>query len=342
MQAFCRHVGAWVGAFALIVAFAIPAFAQANSYEGKTIRIIVAVATGGGYDNYARMVARHLGKHIPGNPTIIVQNMPGASGIVAANHIYNVAPKDGTVIGALHASIALAQITDTPNIEYDVRKATWIGRMVSAGHDVHYTWHTTKVASFDDLTKREVVVGGTGPTSNSVILPNAINKLMGGKLKVLRGYQGTADTALAMERGEIEMALKNWELIRNTHGDWLRDKKINLIVQYNLQRHRELPNLPTILDVSKSEEQKQVWRVLLSPVAIGYALSMAPGVPADRVAILRKAFDTMMQDPELKADAEKVKLDVDPATGAQLEEAVQAMFKADARAIATTKDLLKP
>lgn len=341
MQAIIRAFGAWVCAAALMMASAASTFAQENFYEGKTIRVIVAVATGGGYDNYARLAARHLGKHIRGNPTILVQNMPGASGIVAANHIYNIAPKDGTVIGALHASIALAQITDTPNIEYDARKATWVGRLVSAGHDVHYTWHTAKVTSFDDLTKREVIVGGTGPTSNSVILPNAINKAMGGKLKVLRGYQGTADTALALERGEIEMAMKNWDLIRNQHGDWLRDKKINLLVQYNLQRHRELPDLPTILDVSKTEEQKQVWRLLLSPVAIGYALSMAPGIPADRVTILRKAFDAMMQDPELKADAEKAKLELESMSGENLELAVQAMFKADAAAVAQAKELLK-
>jgi len=269
-----------------------------------------------------------------------VQNMPGASGIVAANHIYNVAPKDGTVIGALHASIALAQVTDTPNIEYDARKAIWIGRMVSAGHDVHYAWHTTGVKSYDDLSKREVVVGGSGPTSNSIVLPNAINKMMGGKLKVLGGYRGTAEATLALERGEIDMALKNWELIRNNHDDWLKDKKINLIVQYNLERHPELPNVPTILDVSKTEQQKQVWRVLLSPVAIGYALSMAPGVPADRVAIVRKAFDAMVKDPEFKGDAEKAKLDLEPASGEQLEQSVQAMFKADAAAVAEVKALL--
>ena len=339
MQSFGRLIA--VAGIAVSATFATaPAVAQGNFYEGKTIRVIVAVATGGGYDNYARLAARHLGKHIPGNPTIVVQNMPGASGIVAANHIYNVAPKDGTVIGALHASIALAQITETPNIEYDARKATWIGRLVSAGHDVHYIWHATKVTSFSDLLKREVIVGGTGPTSNSVILPNAINKVMGGKLKVLRGYQGTADTALALERGEIEMAMKNWDLIRNQHADWLRDKKINLLVQYNVDRHRDLPNLPTILDVSETESQKQVWRLLLSPVAIGYALSMAPDIPPERVAILRKAFDAMMKDPELKADAEKAKLEIDPLAGGELEKLVQAMFKADAGAVTVAKSLL--
>jgi tripartite-type tricarboxylate transporter receptor subunit TctC len=346
MFAIVRLIVATVGAAALIVASAIastlPAFAQANFYEGKTIRIVIALGTGGGYDSYARLVSRHLGKHIAGNPTVIVQNMPGAGGIIAANHIYNVAPKDGTVIGALHANLVLAQVTDTPNIEYDARKMIWVGRMVSGGLDIHHTWHTTGVTSFDDLLKREVVFGGGGPTSSSIVEASAINKMMGGKLKILGGYKGTADTTLALERGEIDMASKNWELIRVQHADWLKDKKINLIVQFGLQRHTELPNVPTILEVSKTEEQKAVWRLILSPIAIGYALSMAPGIPPDRVAILRKAFDEMMKDPEMKADAEKAKLDLDPATGEQLEQTVAAMFKADASSIAIAKSLLAP
>jgi tripartite-type tricarboxylate transporter receptor subunit TctC len=339
---FGPHVRAYVCAFALVVLSIVPAFSQANFYEGKTIRIVVGLGAGGGYDSYARMAGRYLGKHIPGNPSIVVQNMPGAGGIVAANHIYNVAPKDGTVIGALHANIALAQVTDTPNIEYDARKLIWAGRIASGGVDVHHTWHTSGVKSFDDLMKREIVVGGGGPTSNSVVLPNAINKLMGGKLKILGGYKGTAETTLALERGEIDMALKNWELIRSNHADWMKDKKINLIVQYGLQRQPDLADVPTILEVSKTEEQRQVWRLILSPAAIGYAFAMAPAVPADRVATLRKAFDAMMKDPELKADAAKAKLDLDPVSGEQLEQSIQAMFKADAAAIAKTKALLQP
>lgn len=340
MQVINRLAGAAGCVAALVVAFASPALSQANFYEGKTIRIVCALGTGGGYDSYARLASRHLGKHIPGNPTIVVQNMPGAGGIVAANHIYNVAPKDGTSIGALHANIALAQVTDTANLEYDVRKIIWVGRQVSGGLDIHHTWHTTGVKSFDDLLKREVVFGGGGPTSSSIVEANAINKLMGGKLKILGGYKGTAETTLALERGEIDMASKNWELIRVQHTDWLKEKKINLIVQFSVQRHPELPDLPTILEVSKDEKTKQVWRLVLSPVQIGYALSMAPGVPADRVATIRKAFDAMLNDAEFKADAEKAKLDLEPASGEQLEQSVQAMFKADAAAVSEVKALL--
>lgn len=339
MLALSRLIATVAGAAALAAASAIPSFAQANFYEGKQVRIIVGSSTGSNYDFYARLTGRFLTKHIPGNPTVTVQIMTGASGIVAANYVYNVAAKDGTTILGAHSSMALAQITDVPNIEYDARKFNFIGRIASAGHDVHYVWSSTNVTKFSDLQQREVIVGGTGPTSNSVILPTAINQLMGGKIKVLRGYKGTADTALAMERGEIQMAMKSWDLLRNQHPDWLRDKKINLLVQYNLTRHPELPDVPTIMDVSTTEEQKQVWGLLLRPVVIGYAYGVAP-IPADRLAILRKAFDAMFKDPEFVAEAAKINLTIEPATGAELDKVAADMFKADPKAVAMVKTLM--
>ncbi|HEX2512496.1 MAG TPA: hypothetical protein VHK44_07860, partial [Xanthobacteraceae bacterium] len=225
---------AWIILCATLWATALAtsaAFAQSGDkfYEGKTIRIIVALGTGGDYDNYARIAGRHLGKYIPGSPTIIVQNMPGAGGLLAANHLANVAPKDGTVIGALHANTTLAQVTNAPNVEYDVRKFNWIGRTSSGGLNVHHTFASSGVKSFDDLLKREVVVGGGGPTSDSIVVPTAVNQLLGTKLKILGGYSGTAETTLALERGEIDMAMQNWEFLRRNNADWLRDKKINLI-----------------------------------------------------------------------------------------------------------------
>jgi tripartite-type tricarboxylate transporter receptor subunit TctC len=340
MKALSRLIVTAAGATACAAIWAIPSFAEANFYEGKQLRILVGGSTGSNYDNYARLAARHITKHIPGNPTIVVQVMSGASGIIATNYLYNVAPKDGTTILAVHSSMALGQITGVPNIEYDSQKFQWIGRLASAGHDVHYVSSSANVAKFDDLMQREVVVGGTGPTSNSILLPKAINNLMGGKLKVLSGYQGTADTALAMERGEIQMGMMNWDLLRNQYANWLRDKKVNLLVQYNLDRHRELSNVPTIIDVSTTEEQKQVWGLLLRPVVIGYSYGVAPGVPADRLAILRKAFDDMVKDPEFTAEAQKMNLPIEPETGANLEKVVAAMFQANRSAVDTVKSLM--
>ena len=332
---------AWTAVLVLAAAAPVAAQPADQFFHGKTIRIIVALGTGGDYDAYARLAGRWLGKHIPGSPTVVVQNMPGAGGIIAANHIYNVAPKDGTVIGALHANTALAQVIGTTNVEYDARQLNWVGRISSGGLDVHHTWHTTGIKSFDELLTREVVVGGGGPTSASVVLPTAINNLMGGKLKILGGYRGTADTTLALERGEIEMALQNWENLRRTSVDWLREKKINLIVQYALQRHPELPDVPTIMELSKTEDQRQVWTLLLRPSMIGYTLALPPGVPADRVALLRKAFIEMTEDPAMQAEAEKANLVIDPVGGDKLEESVQSLFKVDPTAIAKVKSLLQ-
>lgn len=336
-----RTIWTTVCATALMVVSATSAFSQAADqfYQGKTIRVVIGLGAGGGYDSYARLATRWIGKYIPGSPALIAQNMPGAGGITAANHVYNVALKDGTVMGALHANVAFAQVTGTANVEYDARQLNWVGRTASGGLDIHHTWHTTGITSFDQLFTRTVIVAGGGPTSNAGILPNALNELMGTKLKILPGYKGTAETTLALERGEVEMALKNWEALRSANADWVRDKKINLLVQYNFQRHPELPNVPTIMELAKNEEQKQVWTLVLSTSAVGYALSMPPGVPADRVAQVRKAFDTMVKDPGLLADAEKAKLDLDPQSGEQLRQFIQSMFKVNPAAIERAKSL---
>jgi tripartite-type tricarboxylate transporter receptor subunit TctC len=335
-------VGTLCAAWMMVLAMAAPAFAQSADkfYEGKTIRIIVALGTGGDYDNYARLAGRWLGKHIPGSPTVVVQNMPGAGGLVAANYVHNVAPKDGTVIGALHANTTLAQVTGAPNVEYDARQFAWIGRTSSGGLNVHHTWHTTGVKSFDELPTRQVVVGAGGPTSDSTVLPTAINQMMGGKLKILGGYSGTNETTMALERGEVDMAMQNWEFLRSRQADWLRDKKINLIVQYGLQRHPELPNVPTIVEMAKTEEQRQVWSLFLKSSVIGYSLAMTPGVPADRVALVHKAFDDMMKEPGLLAEANRLSLPVEPMSGEALQETIRSMFEIDPASITKAKAIL--
>jgi tripartite-type tricarboxylate transporter receptor subunit TctC len=270
-----------------------------------------------------------------------VQNMPGAGGLLAANHLANIAPKDGTVIGALHANTTLAQVTGAPNVEYDVRKFNWIGRTSSGGLNVHHTFQKSGVKSFDELLKREIVVGGGGPTSDSIVIPTAINQMMGGKLKILGGYSGTAETTLALERGEIDMAMQNWEFLRRNNAEWLNEKKINLIVQYGTERHPELPNVPTIMELSKTQEERQVWSLFLMSGSIGYSLAMTPGVPADRVAVVRKAFLDMAKDPELQAEAAKMNLPIEPIGGEALEQKIQSVFKLESTAVDKAKALLK-
>jgi tripartite-type tricarboxylate transporter receptor subunit TctC len=265
--------------------------------------------------------------------------MPGAGGMNAANHIFRVAARDGSVISALHNNIAFAQVTGTRNVEYDARKLNWIGRM-AAPSDVHYAWHTSGVKSFDDLFKRQVVVAGTGPSSNSVVYPTVLNELMGTKLKILSGFKGTSPANLALERGEVDMALKPWAGIKSGNADWLRDKKIIPIVQYSGERHPELPNLPTVLEVARTQEQREVFGLLTTGSDIGRSLSMPPGVPAARVALMRKAFIEMTRDPQMIAEAQKLKLDLDPADGAKLEKIVLSTFAISPAAIERAKTIL--
>jgi tripartite-type tricarboxylate transporter receptor subunit TctC len=337
-----RRAAVCAAACATVVALSAPASGQSADkfYEGKTIRIIVALGTGGDYDNYARLAGRWLGKHVPGSPSVVVQNMPGAGGLIAANYLYSVAPKDGTVIGALHANTALAQVTGAPNVEFDARQFAWIGRTSSGGLNVHHTWHTTGVTSFKDLLSRQVVVGAGGPTSDSTVLPTAVNQMMGGKLKILGGYSGTTETTVALERGEIDMAMQNWEFLRSRNADWLRDKKINLIVQYALERHPELPNVPTITEMSTTDEQRQVWDLFLKSGTIGYSLAMPPGVPAERVALVRKAFDEMAKDPGVQSESDRMSLPVDPMPGKALQDTISSMFQIDPAYLSKAKAIL--
>lgn len=341
MTSLMSRRSAPLAAIALVCAL-VPASAQTNEkfYEGKTLRIVVALGTGGDYDNYARLASRWLGKHIPGNPTIVVQNMPGAGGLTAANYIHNVAPKDGTVLGALHQNTTLAQVTGAPNVEYDVRRFAWIGRTSTGGLNVHHTWAASGVTKFDDLMARQVVVGAGGPTSDSTVLPTAVNQLIGTKLKILSGYSGTNETTIALERGEIEMAMQNWEFLRARNADWLRDKKIHLIVQYGLERHAELPNVPTIMEMAKTNEQKQVMKLFLQSGSIGYSLVLTPEVPAERVAIVRAAFDKMLKDPGLLAESERMSLPLEPMSGAVLAQTVDSMFKIEEAALTKAKAVL--
>lgn len=320
---------------------AMPASAQsaADFYKGKTVRIVIGFEPAGSYDLYARLAGRWIGKHIPGQPNVVPQNMPGAGGLNAANHIFRVAARDGTVLSALHNNIAFAQVTGTRNVEYDARKINWVGRM-AAPSDIHYAWHTSGVKSFDDLLKRQVVVAGTGPSSNSVVYPTVLNELMGTKLKILAGFKGTSPANLALERGEVDMALKPWAGIKSGNADWLRDGKIVLILQYSGERHPEVPNVPTVLEVAKTEEQRQVFSLLTTGSDIGRALSMPPDVPKDRLATMRKAFMDMVRDPAMIAEAKKLKLDLEPADGEKLEKIVLSTFQISPDAIARAKAIL--
>ncbi len=296
-------------------------------FHGKTVTIISSFEAGGPYDFYSRLVGRHIGAHLPGNPNVIVQNMPGAGGLRGANYLYNVAAKDGTVMGVVSQTVAVGQVlATTPGIQYDARKYNWIGR-INSNVEVEHSWAASGFKSIEDAKRREVIVAGTGPTSSSVVFPRLMNELIGTKFKVVTGFQGPTSAQLALERGEVEAIVKPWSSIKVGSADLLRDKKINLIVQYTRERHRELPDVPAVVDLAQDDTQRQIFGLFAGGSALGTALLAPPGLPDSVTAALRKAFDEMMHDdPALRDEIQRTGVDVDPLTGAELQKVVESTF----------------
>jgi tripartite-type tricarboxylate transporter receptor subunit TctC len=326
---------------ALSATTAARADAVGDFYKGKTVAIIVGFGAGGGYDLYARTLARHLGAHLPGKPTVVVQNMTGAGGVTAANHVYNSAPKDGTVIAAVSQYAAMYQLLDGKGAKYDPAKFQWLGSMTFS-NNVAYTWNATGIKTFDDLKKREIPVGGSGVISDANIYPNIMNALLGTKFKIINGYSGTNETNLAIERGELfGRGGGSYASLVTTRPEWLRDKKITILVQVGTEKEPDLPNVPLLTDLVKGEEAHQIAALVTMPVAIGYNEWMAPGVPKDRVQALRAAYTAALKDKGLLAEAAKQKLDVRAKTGEQLEALVRDAAKLPKPVLAKTKSILQ-
>jgi tripartite-type tricarboxylate transporter receptor subunit TctC len=301
---------------------AAPAAAD-DFYKGKTINIIVGFGPGGGYDIYARMLARHLGKHIPGNPNVVVQNMEGAGGVRAANHVYNVAPKDGTVIAGVNQGAAMFKLLGGKGAQYDPAKFQWLGSMAASNNTV-YVWHTSGIKTLDDAKTREVSMAGSGVISDANIYPAVFNALVGTKFKVISGYTGTNDSNLALERGEVEgRGGGAYSSLVSTRPDWLRDDKVKVIAQIGFEKEPDLKDVPLLLDIVKSEEERQIATVVTLPTAIGYNYWVAPEVPAERIEVLRTAFMAALKDEALVAEAKKQSLEIRPKTGQELEAMVK-------------------
>jgi tripartite-type tricarboxylate transporter receptor subunit TctC len=288
-------------------------------------------------------VARHLAKHIPGEPTIVPKNMPGAGHIRAANYVFSQAPKDGTVIGTFIPIFVMSQLLGrSKSIQFDPAKFNWLAS-TSSNNSTVYTWHTSGVKTLEEATKKEVLMGGTGVGSYTVIYPLVMNSVLGTKFKVVTGYKSTAEIGLAMERGEIQgRAGNNFNSLKAENGEWLKDGKINLIVQVGLERDPEFPNVPLMLEFAKTDSDRQLLKFFSTDVVIGRPFVTSPGVPAERVALLRKAFDDMLKDPEFLADAEKSKLDVGPVGGAKLQQIVADFAGTPADIIAKAKVAMEP
>jgi tripartite-type tricarboxylate transporter receptor subunit TctC len=302
----------------LTLAIPVSGAAQPADFTGKTLIIISSFGPGGGYTTYADLVARHLGKHLRGRPTIVVKTMPGAGGLNGTNFLYNVAPRDGTALGVIPQTVAIAQALGEAQVRYDVRKFNWIGRL-NSNVEVEQSWYTSKVKTIQDARTDEIIVAGTGPDSSSVVFPRLLNALFGMKFKIVAGYEGVNMASLAMERGEVEGMVRPWAIIKTSHPDWLKDSKINLLVQYTQTRHPELGQVPAVVELATERDQRQILALYASGSEIGRSIVAPPGVSADILADLRTAFTQTMQDTAFLEDVKKSQMDIDPMSGQELQ-----------------------
>jgi tripartite-type tricarboxylate transporter receptor subunit TctC len=311
---------------------------EAAPFQGKTVRVIVGASAGGGFDTYSRILAQFLGKHIAGNPLVIVQNMSGAGSLSAANYISNVAPKDGTVIGALNPAIVTDALFYPDRVKFDARKVKWIGSALRETH-VALAWYKSPIRNFDDVFRRQFVVAGSGGTSN--IYPMLMNAVLGTRFKLVAGYPGTAEGNLAMQRGEVDgNGGITWASVKATQGQELRDKNLRILVQYGLNKHKELPDVPWIFDYARNAPDRAALTLVLSTQEFGRPFMVAQGVPDNVVAILRNAFDETMKAADFREEATRRGLDLDPANGADIQGLVDAIYKTSPEVVTRVKKIL--
>jgi tripartite-type tricarboxylate transporter receptor subunit TctC len=291
------------------------------SNRGKEVRLIVGYNPGGGYDFYARLIANHFGDHLPGKPVVIVQNMPGVGSIKAANYIYQQAPRDGSVIGMVGDSLAIDQRLGKSAIKYDAAKFNWIGRMAD-NVEVSVVWHTSPVQTIQQAMKEPVVCAGTSPDGTTFQLPTILNQTAGTKIEVVTGYSGTNGALLAMERGETQCSHATWVTLAAQHADWVRDHKINVLVQYAPERIEGMPDVPTSVELARPGRDRAVAALFASAAAVGRAMMAPPEVSPSQVKLLRSAFTATMKDPKFLADVHKANGDLAPLDGAELQKVV--------------------
>jgi tripartite-type tricarboxylate transporter receptor subunit TctC len=331
-----------IASLACLALGAIPAaHAQtADFYKGKTVTIYIGFSPGGTYDLFGRLMQRHLGKHIPGNPTVIAQSMPGAGSFILANWMYRVAPKDGTAIGIATQTIAIEEALKTQGVQYKSAEFNWLGRATS-NVEISVSWHASKAKKVEDALTNEITVATTGAGSPSEGYHKLLNGTIGTKFKLVGPYPGSTDGLLAMERGETDAAFTSWNTLNTAKHAWLAEKKANVLVQYALERMPEMADVPTMVELAKTPEDKQMFSFYVSGGEVGRAFFAPPNVPADRVAILRKAFDDALKDPELLAEVEKAKLDFHPASGERLQKIINDTAAVPPAVVARMQSILQ-
>jgi tripartite-type tricarboxylate transporter receptor subunit TctC len=331
-------------ACAVALGLPLPAAAQdpvADFYKGKQVAITVGFASGGSASLYSQVLARHMSRHMAGNPNFVVQHMPGAGGLLVTNNSANSAPRDGTVFTITDRAEPLEPLLGNSNAKFDARRFGWIGNA-----NVEYTtciaWHTARVKTLADAFTHELVVAGTGAEATAVIFPKAVNKLLGTKIKIVPGYPGSTEILLAMERGEVEgFCAIGWTFVKLRKGDWLRDKKINVLFQMALKKHPDIPDVPFIPDLAKTPEDRQVFEFLFTPQEFGRAFFAPPDVPPARLAALRQAFERTLKDRQFLEDADKAGLEIQYVAGDEVQKLIEHVYATPKAVIERAKAVAK-
>jgi tripartite-type tricarboxylate transporter receptor subunit TctC len=315
----------------------------ADFYKGKVIKVIIGYAPGGGFDAYARLLAEHLPKHLPGAPAAVVQSMPGAASVKAANYIYSIGPQDGTLIGIPNHAVPMnAFVWREVGDGLDVTKLHWIGRL-DAIDVVNVAWHSAGVKNIEDAKKRQLAIAATSPTGTSVMMPTAMNKLIGTQFKVVQGYKGTAEQYLAMEKGETEgMGNAIWSQLKRSHPHWIAENKLVPLYQDGYKRAPGLEDVPTAMELATNDEDRKVFRLLGSTAEVGRSFYVGPQVPPERVAALRTAFIAMTRDEAFKKEAEQLNIVLNPMSGEDLQKMIGELGLYSPELLERTRRLVAP
>jgi tripartite-type tricarboxylate transporter receptor subunit TctC len=327
-----------------VVASEAAAQAIADFYKGKQVSIYIGSEAGSGFDAYARLLARHLGKHIPGNPTVVPSNKPGAGSLNMTNSLVVAGPKDGTVIGAPQSSAAVEQLLHLLSrggtaAKYDATKLHWLG---SASQDVFvlFDWHSAKPQTFSDLLSTEMLMASSGPNTDGSLIAIVLNKIFGTKIKLITGYQASGAGLLAMERGEIDSNAMAYASVATMRPDWIKDQKIRFLAQMGMKPHPELKGIPFVLDLAKTPEDRGVLELVFAKYQMGRPYFVPREVPQDRVNALRAAFDQTMRDPDLLADANKSRIEINPVSGAEVQAMVEKLYQTPEPLARRTREIL--
>lgn len=325
---------------------ATPLPAQAQSveefYRTHPVNLVIGFPVANAYDTYGRAVARHLGKHIPGNPSVIPINRPGAGSLTAANYLYNTAPKDGSTIATFNRSVPLEPLMGNTTARFDAKKMIWLGSVGSEA-SVCVAWHTAAVKNLDDLLTKDFIAGAAGMSADTGVFPQVINSVFGSKIKIITGYPGGAEMSLAMEKGEIDGRCGwSWSGVKSQKPEWLAQKQINILAQIGLQKSDEMPDVPLLIDRAKTDDQRQLLKVIFSRQEFAWPFAAPPDLPPDRKQALLTAFDATLKDPEFLEDAKKLQIDINPISGAAVEKLIGDLYQTPDAITAKVRAIVNP